>query len=256
MPMVILNPTDEEITVQWGGNTHVFSPNARRRVEDSMGRQVIHNYGTRGLVALEYGDEGEKELEKIKEGRARNDEFWTKQCVNYNQINEQRQQRHQSFVKPTLEVVLAAKRLGIKLLEPYKLTDESTKQISLLMEQNKNLEKELEKKDSAVNSLQSQVSELTENFKKLMSLASDKSKEEKAKGGNGEDKEIDYSSVKTTVAKMNKKRYATWLAKNWTEIKTYPDDVKRELAAKHETLYGIPFPDKRPAVGEYDVALG
>jgi len=255
MAMVVMNPTDEEIKVTWSGIDYVFLPDERKRVEDSMGRQVIHNYANRGLISLEYGDEGEIELEKIKAGRAKNDEFWVKQCVNYNQLNEQRQQSHQPFVKPTEQVARHAKRLGIKLLEPYRLEDASSKQISMLMEQNKVLEKEIQKKDGALAGLQSQVSELTENFKKMMALATGKVEEAPAAApGNGNDKTMDVETVKATVQKMHKKQYVAWLDKNWSEIQTYPDDAIKVLAEKHETLYAKPFPEKRPAVDQYDIS--
>jgi len=246
MAMVILNPTDEEITVTWNGQNYKLSPNSREKVKDAMGRQIIHNYGNRGLISLEYGDEGEIEIEKIKKGRERWNSFWTDQCVKYNQINEQREQTHRTFVKPPSNVMANAKRLGIKMLEPYKLEDTSSKQISLLMEQNKQLEDEIGKKDTALDGLKDQVAELTSNFKQLMSLAG----KQQPQGDNGD---TDFEAIKATMTKMNSKRYIGWVIKNWTDIQTYPKEVLSEIAAKHEKLYGTPFPTRKPAVKNYDL---
>jgi hypothetical protein len=250
--MVILNPTDYEIVVKWDGQNHHIEPDQRKQIDnDSMGKQIMHNYRARGLVDLYYGDEGDIELKKIKEGREICDKFWTKQCINYNQDNERRQQTQRPFVKPQDEVLLHAQRLGIKLLEPYKLEDTSSKQISLLMEQNKTLEKELTKKDTAMVGLQSQVSELTENFKKLMTLAGgEPAKTEAAPADNGDAK---YDELKATVIKMPKKRFANWLVKNWTEIQSYPDDVIENIAAKHESLFDKTMPKEQPVIDNYNV---
>lgn len=236
MAMVILNPTDEDIEVKWGGQVHTLKPDSRQNFEDKDGKQIIHNYSTRGLVELNYGDEGEIELQKIKEGRRRYDEFWLKQVVNYNQINEERQQGNRPFIRPRENVVYHAKRLGLKLLEPYKVEDAGSKELSMLIEQNKMLERENAKKDEALVTMQDQISTLTTNFKKLMALAGAEAEKE-----TGPD-------IKSTITRMNKKSFATWLNKNWDEINSYPEDVRSDIANKHQNLYGTPLPGERPAI--------
>jgi len=238
MAMVILNPTDEKIEVKWGGLVHVLEPDSRTIFEDKDGKQVVHNYSNRGLVELNYGDEGEIELRKIAAGRLKYDEFWTKQIVNSNQINEERQQGHRPFIRPTAEVIYHAKRLGLKLLEPYKVEDASNKELSLLMEQNKRLEREGAKKDAALVTMQDQINTLTGNFKQLMALAGAEAKKETSP-----EETID---VKSTIMRMNKKSFSSWLAKNWDTIDTYPDDAKADIAQKHQDLYGTPLPEERP----------
>lgn len=249
MAVVILNPTDDPIKVQWDGLDHYFIPDERREVPDNMAKAVIHNYGARGLISLKYGDEGEIELQKIKAGREDCDTFWTKQVVNQNQLNEQREQSNRPFLKPQPQIVYHAARLGLKLIEPYKLEDASSKQVALLMQQNKDLEAEIKKKDSALDTLKNEVSELTKNFKDFMALAG--SQAEAAKGGNGD---TDFETLKATVVKMNKKRFLGWMNKHWNDIQSYPPDVKKDIADKHQNLYGIPFPVDRPKVETYDVA--
>jgi hypothetical protein len=236
MAMVILNPTDEDIEVKWAGLTHVLEPDSRNTFEDKDGKQIIHNYENRGIIELNYGDEGEIELQKIEAGRLKYDEFWTKQIVNYNQINEERQQANRPFIRPTKEVIHHSKRLGLKLLEPYKVEDAGSKELSLLMEQNKRLERENAKKDEALATMQDQINTLTGNFKQLMSLAGAEVKKE-----TGPD-------IKATITRMNKKSFSTWLAKNWDEIDSYPDDARQNVAKKHQDLFGTPLPEERPAI--------
>lgn len=236
MAMVILNPTDEDIEVKWGGLDHVLKPDSRTTFEDKDGKQIVHNYSNRGLVELNYGDEGEIELQKIAAGRLKYDEFWTKQVVNYNQINEERQQGNRPFIRPTKEVIHHAKRLGLKLLEPYKVEDAGSKELSLLMEQNKRLERESTKKDKALADLQVQINTLTGNFKQFMSLAGVEVKKE-----TGPD-------ILAPITRMNKKSFSTWLAKNWDEISSYPDDARHRVAKKHQDLFGTPLPEERPAI--------
>lgn len=236
MAMVILNPTDENIEVKWSGQTYVLEPDSRQTFPDQDGKQIIHNYNNRGLVELNYGDEGEIELQKIKAGRVKYDEFWTKQIVNYNQINEERQQGNRPFIRPTKEVVYHAKRLGLKLLEPYKIEDKTNKELSLLMEQNRELKKASEEKDKALVSMQEQISTLTSNFKQLMSLAGANAKKEPS------------PDVKSIIVRMNKKSFSAWLAKNWDEINSYPDDAKSDIAKKHQDLFGTALPKEKPAI--------
>jgi hypothetical protein len=239
MAMVILNPTDESIEVKWAGLTHVLEPDSRNIFKDKDGKQIIHNYNNRGLVELNYGDEGEIELRKIKEGRQKYNEFWTKQIVNHNQINEERQQANRPFIRPKPELVYHSKRLGYKLIEPYKVEDPHNKELSLLMEQNRELKKKGEQKDAALATMQEQINTLTGNFKQLMELAGAEAKKKETSPGETID-------VKSTIMRMNKKSFSSWLAKNWDTIDTYPDDAKADIAQKHQDLYGTPLPEERP----------
>lgn len=244
---IILNPTEWPIVVKWNGVDHVFKPDERKPVEDSMGRQVMHNYKQRGLVELNYGDEGEIELEKAKEGRERCDQFWTKQCQQYNQDNTTRKERNLSFVRPTTEVAFHAKRLGIVMIDPYKLEDTSSKEIKLLMDQNRDLTAEIAKKDTALAALQNQVAELTTNFQKFMALAGQG--KQNPEDGNGGD--MDPEAIKMAYSKMSKKNFAAWVINKWDEIQSYPDEVKDGIAVKHEKLFGGPLPKNKPAIESY-----
>ncbi len=249
MAMVILNPTDEDIEVNWAGIGHILKPDIRQTFDEKDGKQIMHNYKDRGLVELNYGDEGAIEVEKIKEGRHKYDEFWTRQCVNYNQLNEERQQGNRPFIRPREEIFHHAKRLGIKLLEPYKLEDTASRELQALIEQNKTLEKEIGKKDTALAGLQGQVADLTANFKKFMSLAGAGANTNTENESAPEtDIHLDPDTISATIARMHKKQFAGWMAKNWDEIASYPDDVRKVVADKHLNLYGTEFPTDRPAI--------
>ena len=256
MALVIYNPTDFEITCKWDSLDHVFKAGEKKKYEDGPGRAIYHNYEKRGLVILEYGDEGEIEIKKAEEGRKKCDDFWTEQVVRYNQLNESRQQSNMSFLKPADEILFHAKRLGIRMLEPYRLEDASSKQISLLMEQNQDLRKEIDKKDTALSSLQTQMNELTSNFKQLMALAGQVPKEKAAAtvdGDNG-NQNLDPKSLKASYRKMGKKQFFGWLTKNWDEIQSYPAEVVKHIGEKHVNLYGTELPDEIPAIENYELA--
>ncbi len=102
--MILLNPTNEEISVTFHGLPLVFKAGEKLKVKDSVGRQVIHNYENRGIVSLEYGDEGAGEMEKAEIGKEKNKVFKTKQCINYNQINDRRKQSGQPFIDPSAQI--------------------------------------------------------------------------------------------------------------------------------------------------------
>lgn len=248
MTMVIYNPTDWTIVVKWNGLDHTFKPDERKPVEDSMGRQVIHNYAARGLVELIYGDEGEKELQKAEEGRRRCDEFWTKQIENINQLNLERKEGNKPYLRPQPDVVMHAKRLGHKIIEPYKLVDSSSEETKLLIEQNRELRLEITKKDSTLEKLQNQIEDLTSKFQSFMALAG----AQQPQGDNG-GKDFDPEIIKATYNKMSRKNFVKWVVNNWEEIQSYPQEIRDGIAVKHENMFGAPLPEDKPEVETYGV---
>jgi len=242
MAMILLNPTNEKIEVIYHGLPIVFKAGERVKLKDSVGRQVFHNYQNRGIVSLEYGDEGAGEILKTEAGRKKNTAFKTKQCVNYNQINDRRKQSGQPFIDPPAQIKGYAKELGIRMLEPYRLEDTDSREISLLMKQNENLQEEIKKKDSALGEMQKQIKELTGQFKDFLNLAGEakKTNEEPKAGGKKEKKPF------PPYHRMNEKRFLAWLAKNWEEIESYPEEDRRNVIAKHNQLFDEPFPTERP----------
>ena len=249
MSMIILNPTNERIEVTYHGLPLVFNAGEKLRVKDSVGRQVIHNYANRGIVSLEYGDEGAGEMEKAEAGKEKNLAFKTKQCIHYNQINDRRKQSGQPFIDPPKQIKGYAKELGIRMLEPYRLEDSDSREISLLMKQNESLKEDVKKKDVALGEMQNQIKELTGQFKDFLSLAGGKKDAAPAAAP----KKKRSRNAYPVYHRMSEDRFMQWLAKNWEEIKAYSEDDKEDVVAKYTHLLGTPFPTERPLI-EHPIA--
>jgi hypothetical protein len=250
MAMILFNPTDEDFEGQYVGEQVIIKAGAKVKVDDPRGRHIINSLGNRGLVTLEYGDEGGGELAKAKIGIERHRAFIRKQVLDFNQINEGRFQGKLPYLMPTAQLKNYAKKLGIGIREPYNVEDAANEELSKLMAQNKELQAQVAKKDSALETLQNQVTDLTSEFRRFLALASDKAKNEKDAPDGG----ADPAAVKAVYTKMGKDKFLTWIANNWTEIQTYPQDIQDDIASKHERLYGTAFPERQPIAGEYEIA--
>lgn len=250
MAMILFNPTDEDFEGQYVGEQVVVKAGTKIKVDDPRGRHIINQLGNRGLVTLEYGDEGNGEIEKAKIGIARHANFCKKQVLDFNQINEGRFQSKLPYLMPTKQLKDYAKKLGIGIREPYNVEDAANEELAKLMTQNKELAAQVAKKDMALENLQSQVTDLTTEFRRFLALASDKAKDEKVEPGNG----ADPAAIKKIYTKIGKDKFLDWIASNWTEIQTYPLEIQKDIASKHERLYGTPFPSRQPIAGEYEVA--
>jgi len=252
MAMILFNPTDEDFEGQYVGEQVIIKAGAKVKVDDPRGRHIINSLGNRGLVTLEYGDEGGGELVKAKIGIERHKVFKRKQVLDFNQINEGRFQSKQPYLTPTKQVQGYAKSLGIGIREPYNVEDAANAELSIVMTQNKELQAQVVKKDAALETLQAQVSDLTNEFRRFLALASDKAKDEKAQVVPGDG--ADPAAIKAVYMKMGKDKFSNWIANNWSEIQTYPQDIKDDIASKHERLYGTEFPERQPIAGEYEIA--
>ena len=79
---------------------------------------VLNKLGPRGLVRLEYGDDPEVAKKASMEAFNR---FWTKQVMDFNELNEQRKNEGKMYVPPTKELQEHADLLGYELVGPWKL---------------------------------------------------------------------------------------------------------------------------------------
>jgi hypothetical protein len=248
MAIILFNPTNEEFCTQYSGEEVIIAAGGKVKVDVPRGRHVLNTLGPRGLMTLEYGDEGDGEMKKAAIGRERNMAFKRKQVLDFNQINEGRFQSKLPYLKPTAQMNQYAKELGIGLREPYNVEDAAKKEMAVLLADKEKLQAEVKEKDRALDVLQQQVATLTDQFKQFLQLAGAK---QEVKGGNGADEELD--GIKVSYSKLNKRRFIVWVAKNWNLIQTYPEEIRKDIAAKHESLYGAPFPTEQPIVEEHDV---
>lgn len=248
MAIVLFNPTDEEMRAQYIGEEVVIppapKPGHKIRVDDARGRHLLNVLGPRGLVSLEYGDEGEGELKKAEIGRRRNLEFWRKQVMDFNQLNDAQQQRRLPYIQPTPEVKAAAKRLGIKLYEPMSSKDEFTTEAQSTVAQ------ELAAKEQTISALQQQVKELTRLVGELKSQVlavasgaqdSDAGQMVESVGDDAAPHYVNEAMIRKIKA-IGPPMFDKWVRKNLAEIEEAPSEVKRVIVEKWVRLYGTECP--------------
>jgi len=140
MSKMLWNPTNEELSYQFGGITFFFAPGQKRKVEDAAGKHLLHNLGIRGLTVLDYDcDENKLGIEAIE----RNRDFKKKMVIEYNQRNEQRKQTNFPYLYPTPEVKAYAIELGMGLLEPFTPRDAEREGIASMKAENDSLKESL-----------------------------------------------------------------------------------------------------------------
>lgn len=231
MSMILFNPTDEILKATYQGEDIVIPPAPdlmhKIRVDDARGRHVLNYLGPRGLVTLEYGDEGAGEEKKAEQGRARNADFKRKHVMNFNQVNDSQAQRKLPYCVPDEITKTYARQLGIKLYEPMSMTDDMTQQHAELMGKVADKDRELNAKSEQITELSSKVDKLAEMVTALLA----------AKGP-----ATDWDKLKGKIKNINGKHFQTWVATNFTEIQGYPDDVKGLIAERYEQFYSAPFP--------------
>jgi len=203
------------------------------RVDDARGRHMLNVMGPRGLVTLEYGDEGEGEQRKAAQGRERNMAFKRKQIMDFNTMNDDRQQKKQGYIVPSAQIKEYSRELGIKLFEPYSSSDDAMRVHADLKQELDSKDRELQKKDDALALLQAQVAQLTKMVGQVLGT----------QAAAADPAAVAYwAEFAKKTRSINGKHFHNWVAENWTEITTAPPEVQEELADKYQRLYGMPFP--------------
>ena len=235
MAIVLYNPTNEDLQTQYVGEDVIVRAGTKVRVDDPRGRQVLNVLGPRGLVTLEYGDEGGGEDKKAQDGIQRNKDFKYKQVIEFNTLNEQRFQGRLPYLRPQEHIKRYANELGIELRQPYAVADAAKKDMSEAMQRNESLERENRKKDSEIQELRSQVSELTAQFRMFLQRAN-------VDDGNG---------AKDLIGKwktMGAKTLAPWIDKNWEGLMMLSDADKKDLEDRFSHVYSKPLPAEKESL--------
>lgn len=164
MPVVLYNPTNEEFKPTFGGRRFIIDAEGGKvKVDDSCGRHVLNEYGPRGLMRLDFGDE-DKLHEIASSGREKNRAFKTRQIEVYNQRNEERKAIGLPFLTATKTLIGYAHELGLKLSEPYRVDDTVAQKSLVLEEENKTLKAEIKE-------LRNEMSELMKAVKDIIQPA-------------------------------------------------------------------------------------
>lgn len=237
MAMILFNPTNENLETQYIGERVLVKSDSKVRVDDPRGRHVLNTLGPRGLMTLEYGDEGEGEERKRKEGIERNLAFKKKQVIDFNTVNEQRFQSKLPYVNPSKQIREYAKELGIGLREPYNVEDEANKEISELRKKLGEAKAESKSKDSDISELKTQVAELSALMNQVLDKAGKAIEAE-----NAEANKTELVGIKASYQNLNKKRFAPWVLSNWNLISQYPEEIQNHIAEKFSNLYKAVMP--------------
>lgn len=229
MAMILYNPTNEDMETQYIGERVSIKSGAKVRVDDPRGRHVLNTLGPRGLVTLEYGDEGEGEEKKKQQGIERNMAFKRKQVIDFNTMNEQRFQSRLAYLTPTKQVQEYAKEIGVELRQPYNVESEASKEMAEMKKQLAEQKEEVAKKDDDIKSLTDQVNELISLNKRLLKMS-------------GQDVEDREDGINVDFRKLSEKNMADWLFKNWNLVQDSPKDVQDRVAKRYETVYKETMP--------------
>ena len=240
MAIILFNPTDEELKTQYIGEDVIIppapDPRHKLRVDDARGRHVLNVLGPRGLVTLEYGDEGAGELKKAEAGRARNADFKRKQVLDFNSLNDAQQQRRLPYIIPSAQIKNYSRQLGIKLYESYSSSDEATKVHAELLGKIDAKDKEVQEKDRTIQDLTESVNSL-KGLVEQMLAASGKS----LPGGNGGG--VNWDEIKHKIKSLSGNNLQIWVGKHWDTIQGYPEDVRGLLAERWQKFYPmVAFP--------------
>lgn len=245
MAVVVYNPTDEEMTATYIGLTDKILPEQKLKVDDARGRSYLNELGPRGLVQLEFGDEGEGVAKKADAGRRKCYEFRRKQILRYNQTNERQKQNGGAFQEPPDYIRRWSESLGLKLLEPFAFTDDAAVRMADVKQENLAKDRLLAQKDVEMGELKSQMGTMQDQMNQLLAmLKSGQQKESLPTPAT----EVDLIEVRKRLGYkfMNSTQFEPWVAKNWESIFNQPEEIQKEIKGKYADLYARPFPEQRP----------
>lgn len=253
MAIIIYNPTNEEFTATYIGISDKILPEQKLRVDDARGRAYLNELGKRGLVQLEYGDEGEGAKRKADAGRNKNLEFKRKNVLRYNQTNERAKMNGAAYNDPPQQIKEYAEELGLSLIQPFQFTDEKNIRMADLKQESLSKDRLLAEKDREMGELKDSMKTMQEQMSAMMAMFQGQKAAAPAKSPEAVAVDIVEIRKKLGFKSLNSNQYERWVHRNWQEIFTQPDEIQREIKMKYADLYARPFPDERP---ELDLAAG
>jgi hypothetical protein len=233
MAIILFNPTNEDLKDQYIGEDVLIPAGGKIRVDDARGRHMLNVMGPRGLVTLEYGDEGEGEKKKAAAGRERNLAFKRKHVMNFNALNDKRIQTKQPFLDPDAQTRAYARELGMKLYEPYGTSDDANMVHKELKEKLDAKDRELLEANTALSTMQAQIAALTKMVGQVLGT--------KAAAGDA-DANAYFEEFAKKSRNVNGKYFQKYVADNWETIQSAPKSFQDEMADKYARIYDQPFP--------------
>ena len=142
MATVVYNPTDllpkayqEIFNGHYKGVGKNIKPGDKIKMDDPAANHLLNEFGPRGLVSLNYGDEDK--LQEIIDGALkRNRDYKIKQVEELNQRNESRKTIGLPYLIPTDKLKLYAEELGEDLIQPYRIKDAEKQRVTDVEKEN------------------------------------------------------------------------------------------------------------------------
>ena len=250
MSTVLFNPTNEDFDAQYVGVTYDIKASGKLKVDDKAARHILNTLGPRGLMSLDFGDEGEGEARKASLGRKRNHEFKRKQVIRFNAENSKRETSRLPPQEPSVQMADYADQVGIKLLQPYRPEGEESEKIGRLTQELENSAASLVEKDKDIKVLQTQVGDLTEKMQAFMDMMS-KGQNEVSKKDLPEPvvdttpEDVD-SIIRKQFSGLPKFKFQDWVFKNWDTIPSYSDAIREEIKIMWKKFFKEDMPDLKP----------
>jgi hypothetical protein len=161
MSTVIYNPTNETFLGTYVGEDTIIGPDEKIKVDDARANHFLNKFGRRGLIPLDYGDEGDVFEKKVRAALEKNKAFKEKAVSTYNQTNLFRKHQNLEYMQPPKHVKAYAEELGLKLIQPYMPEDTETPRMRELESENKS-------KDKQISDMQSQINELSNMLQRFI----------------------------------------------------------------------------------------
>ena len=219
--MIIANFTPDDIPWTHVGVTGIIKSQEIVEVEEGRGNFILTKNGRRGLVQMQYGDDEEKKKEQSMELWKT---FWEQQITVQNQANEEQKEKGQRYAKPSKELQVHADMLGLELLRPWTVKTPQAKDNQAVDE----LKKENQELKTAINAIQSQMSQLVSLFSE------------------GKKQETEITSNRKKYRILNENTMKGWLRNNWGDIQDMPEENRFEIQSLYEDLYKEKFPSQKP----------
>lgn len=235
---VLWNPTNEDMLTEFGG-VHLelkgvcdeYPEGHQVKVEDARANHILNNFGRRGLVALEYGDDQAEDGKKSKKEHKResalskNKEFKLRQIAVYNQQNEARANAKMGPLEPTEQVRGYAKELGVKILEPYSTIDPESSENAELKKENKELKKQMAVMSDQMGEILDRLREKDIEPPEVPTFDDEK-----------------LNAMRRKFRQLGKPNFEGWLKNNKDEVLAYPEVILNEIKEKYKVVYDKQFP--------------
>ena len=220
--------------IEWwdGGVNGVIQPGEVINMDEARANHILNKFDRIGLVRLEFGDEAniaEKKAAAMKRWR----EFWELQIQTFNQLNEMRKNENKPYLFPTEEMSVHAEKLGVQLLQPWKVTPVVNTQ-------------EMEEMKLQLSTLTAQVTQLTMLLTQSTLAATSLRTPEAAQPARAS-AAPDWDKILSKYKHCNVKTLENAVLDDYIEISNFPDEILAVIEEKWINTYGRekPWPIKK-----------